>query len=66
MRDMAFAFFRFLGKDMAFESVFPFDVSGAGDPESLLGAGVGFHFWHRCVVIIIVISVQYRYTNAYK
>ena len=47
MSDMTFAFFRFFGKDMAFESVFPFDVSGAGDPESLLGAGVGFHFWHN-------------------
>ena len=43
---MAFAFFRFFGQDMAFESVFPFDVSRAGDPESLLGAGIGFHFWH--------------------
>ena len=46
MGDMAFALFRFLGQDMAFESMFPLDVSGARNPESLLGAGVGLHFWH--------------------
>ena len=46
MSDMAFALFRFFGQDVAFESMFPLDVSGARNPESLFGAGVGLHFWH--------------------
>ena len=37
---------RFLGEDMAFVSVIPLYFSGAGERESLLGTGVGFHFWH--------------------
>ena len=48
---MAFAFCSFLGKDMAFESVFPFYFSGISDPESLLGTGVGFHLWHNEFVL---------------
>jgi len=60
---MTLALFRFFSQDMAFESMFPFDVSGAGDLKSLLGAGVGFHFWHRCEVIIIIVSVRYQYAN---
>ena len=35
------------GEDVAFKSVFPLDFARAGVRESLLGAGVGFHFWHR-------------------
>jgi hypothetical protein len=35
------------GEDVAFESVFPLDFARAGVRESLLGAGIGFHFWHR-------------------
>jgi hypothetical protein len=34
------------GKDMAFVSVLSFDFSGTSVRESLLSAGIGFHFWH--------------------
>ena len=46
MSNMTLTFLGFFCKDVAFKSMFPFNVSGAGDFESLLGAGVSFHFWH--------------------
>lgn len=43
---IAFLFGGFLGEDVAFVSVFPLDLSGAGEVETLLGSGVGFHLRH--------------------
>ena len=40
------ALFRLLGKDVAFESVFPLDFSRTCNFKAFLGAGLGFHFRH--------------------
>jgi hypothetical protein len=42
----AFALFRFLSKNVAFESFLEGDLPGAGDLESLFGTRVGFNLWH--------------------
>ena len=42
----ALALLPFLGQDVAFISMFPFDLSRAGDLKTLLGTGIGFHLGH--------------------
>jgi len=34
------------GQNMAFVSMFSFNLSCSGKPESFFGAGIGLHFWH--------------------
>jgi hypothetical protein len=46
VRQGELALFRLFGQDVAFESVLPFDLARAGNFESFLGAGLGFHFRH--------------------
>jgi hypothetical protein len=53
MSKCAFTLGTHFGEDMAFVSVLSLDLSGAGVRESLLGTGIGFHFWH-CGDILIV------------
>jgi len=36
----------FLGKNVAFEGMFPFDFPCSGDGEPFLGTGHCFHLWH--------------------
>jgi hypothetical protein len=36
----------FFRQDVAFECMLPFDLTGACDVKSFLGAGFRFHFWH--------------------
>jgi hypothetical protein len=45
------SFGRFLRKDMAFVSVFPFDFAGSCQSEPLLCTGFGFYFWHFAVIV---------------
>jgi len=47
MGQVALPFLAHFGEDMAFVSVFSFYLPCARERESLLGAGIGFHFWHR-------------------
>jgi hypothetical protein len=34
------------GQNVAFVGMFSLDLAGSGKFESLLGTGIGFHFWH--------------------
>jgi hypothetical protein len=47
---------RFLGQDMAFESVFPFDFTGTGEGKPLFCTGFSFYFWHFAVFIVVEIT----------
>jgi hypothetical protein len=47
---------RFLRKDMAFESVLPFDFAGTGEGKPLFCTGFGFYFWHFAVFILVEIT----------
>jgi hypothetical protein len=40
-------------------SVVSFDLSGAGQSESLLGSGFRFDFWHFFKVLKFMFRVQY-------
>jgi len=46
IRKVTFPLRGFLGQDVAFVSMLPFDFTGARKSESFFGAGFGLHFWH--------------------
>lgn len=48
VNEVPLAFGRLFGQDVAVESMLPFNLSGAGQLETLLGSRVGFDFWHCC------------------
>ena len=47
---------RFFRKDMAFESVLPFDFAGTGEGKPLFCTGFSFYFWHFTVFIVVEIT----------
>ncbi len=44
--EITFSLFGFLGENVAVIGVVSFHLAGAGERESLLRCGFGFHFWH--------------------
>jgi len=48
------AIFRFLGQDVTLERVLSLDFTRTGQLETLLGRGLGFHFWHSSQVLVFV------------
>jgi hypothetical protein len=44
--EISFSLLGFLGQDMTFKSVIPFDLPRARDIKPFGRAPVGFHFWH--------------------
>jgi len=49
-------FLRFLGQDVALESVLPFDLARTCHVETFLGAGLGFHFRHYLKFIVLLLT----------
>ena len=43
---IAFSLLAFLGQDVAMISMLPLQMAAAGYLETLLGSGLGLHFWH--------------------
>lgn len=54
----------FRGENVAFERAFALDFTGSSHLETLLGAGVCFHFWHGARKIgganVVKISVVFN------
>ena len=44
--EVAFSLLGFFGENVAVVGVVSFHLAGAGECESLLHCGFGFHFWH--------------------
>ena len=40
------------GQDVAVVSMLSLDLAGAGESETLLGSGLGFHCWHYFTVFL--------------
>ena len=53
MCQIAFLLGGFLGKDVAFESVFSLNLTCTGESEALLRSRDGFHFRHNCFLLYI-------------
>ena len=41
-----------LGQDVTVVSMLSLDLAGAGEGETLLGSGLGFHSWHYFTVFL--------------
>lgn len=48
--EVAFLRGLFLSQDVTVESMLSLDFAGAGEVETLLGSGLGLHFWHYFTV----------------
>ena len=51
MTQIAFSLLALLGQDVTMVSVLPLQMAAAGYLETLLGSGLGLHFWHFTVIL---------------
>lgn len=55
---LTFVLGRFLGQDVAFERLAPFDGSACANPKALGSALLGLHFWHFVPFILFIYLVR--------
>ena len=51
---VTFSLLAFLGQDVAMISVLPLQMAAAGYLETLLGSGLGLHFWHFTISFKVI------------
>ena len=62
---VAFLLLCFLSQNVTVVSVMSFDLTGSGETESLLCAGICLYFWHFFVVYLLFIYGGNAYTRRY-
>lgn len=58
--ELAFSLTTFFGQNVAFTSLFAFDLTGSGNLKTLFGTTIRFHFWHIRNTYVKLLGIERR------